>query len=87
MYPEVREMCINPLMHFMQRGWREGKNPSENFNTKLYLELHPDVENVGINPLVHYIRFGKKDSRVVEHGASEEIQTEYIDLRSKTTFE
>jgi glycosyltransferase involved in cell wall biosynthesis len=79
-------MRINPLMHFIKKGWREGKNPSEAFNTKLYLELHPDVENVGINPLVHYIRFGKKESRAVENGTSEEIQTEYIDLKSKAAF-
>jgi glycosyltransferase involved in cell wall biosynthesis len=85
-YPEVREMRINPLVHFIKKGWREGKNPSEVFNTKLYLELHPDVENVGINPLVHYIRFGKKESRAVENGISEEIQTEYIDLKSKADF-
>ncbi len=86
-YPEVREMGLNPLMHFIKKGWRDGKNPSKAFNTRLYLELHPDVENAGINPLVHYLRHGQKESRTVLDGSVEEIQTDYLKLTSKGAFE
>lgn len=86
-YPEVRQAGMSPLMHFIKKGWREGKNPSSGFNTKLYLELHPDVENAGINPLIHYLRYGKKESRTVLEDVSEEIHTDYLDLMSKDAFE
>ena len=86
-YPEVLNTGMIPLLHFMNRGWREGKNPSREFNTKLYLELHPDVENVGINPLIHYLQYGKKESRTVIDSSAEKIQTDYIDLISKGAFE
>ena len=86
-YPDVRNTGIIPFLHFMNRGWREGKNPSRQFNTKLYLELHPDVENAGINPLIHYLRYGKKESRIIFDGFTEEIHTDYLNLTSREAFE
>ena len=85
-YPEVIKTGMNPLMHFIKKGWREGKNPSKDFNTKLYLELHPDVENAGLNPLIQYLRYGKKENRTLLDGSLEEIKTNYLDLVSKDIF-
>ena len=85
-YPDVRNASQQPLIHFIRKGWKEGKNPSASFNTRLYLELHPDVENADINPLVHYLRYGKKESRTLLEGESEEINTNYINLTSKIAF-
>jgi len=86
-YPEVIQTGISPLMHFIKKGWREGKNPSKEFNTKLYLELNPDVENAGINPLIHYLRHGKKENRIILDENNEEIRTDYLDLTSKKVFD
>lgn len=62
-YPDVRRADVNPLWHFVSVGWKEGRNPSYTFITKLYLEANQDVAQAGIDPLVHYIRFGRKEGR------------------------
>lgn len=51
------------LEHFMLHGWREGRNPSANFNTQFYLEENADVRTAGINPLLHYIEIGASEGR------------------------
>lgn len=51
----------------LKYGWQEGRNPSQSFNTKYYLNTYPDIKKAGINPLVHYIRFGKKEGRSINY--------------------
>ena len=63
-YPDVRRADIDPVLHFVRSGWKEGRNPSQNFNTNYYLKSNPDVNNSHINPLLHYIRFGKIEGRL-----------------------
>lgn len=61
--PDVASAGIDPLAHYMNYGWKEGRNPSELFNTNYYLENNSDVRNAGINPLVHYAQNGWKEGR------------------------
>ena len=72
-YPDVRQADLNPIFHFVKKGWKEGKNPSVLFNTSFYLSKNPDVKAAGINPLFHYIRNGKKEGRVI-NDQQEEIR-------------
>ncbi len=60
---DVRQVDIDPLSHFIQSGWKEGRDPSLLFNTKFYLEQNPDVEKANINPLFHYLLFGFCEDR------------------------
>lgn len=62
-YPDVRNAGIDPLSHFIEYGWREGRNPSRKFDTKYYLETNPDVNKAGINPLFHYLKYGRIEGR------------------------
>lgn len=52
------------LWHYLVEGWREGLNPSPEFNTAFYLNQYPDVRQMGINPLAHYIRKGRPEGRL-----------------------
>ncbi len=61
--PDVRRADIDPLKHFMNFGWREGRNPNNWFDMAFYLEQNQDVKKNDINSLVHYIRYGKKEGR------------------------
>ena len=36
-YPEVKAQPITPFEHYVSLGWKEGKNPNGNFNTKFYI--------------------------------------------------
>ena len=46
---------MNPLDHYHQIGWQEGRDPSGDFDTTLYLINNPDVAAAGIDPLEHYL--------------------------------
>src|SRR6266498_2060752 len=61
--PDVRRADIDPLFHFIEQGWKEGRNPSQKFQTRYYLETNPDVNRAGINPLAHYLTYGRKEGR------------------------
>ncbi|MFN7229192.1 MAG: glycosyltransferase family 4 protein [Synechococcaceae cyanobacterium] len=55
---------INDLFdHFMQQGWKEGRNPSAEFSTSFYLTRYPDVKQAGINPFVHWLVHGQQEGR------------------------
>lgn len=66
-YSDVRKSDVDPLMHFVEWGWREGRNPSIRFNTEDYLEKHPSVRAAGINPVIHFLKHGNKEEMVVEN--------------------
>lgn len=60
---DIRTADINPLLHFINWGWKEGRNPSGSFNTKLYLLEHPELKSSNKNPLIHYLRSTNKINR------------------------
>ena len=62
-YPDILEAHVDPIHHYCNHGWSEGRNPSKYFDTRFYLETHKDVNDSRINPLVHYIRFGRNEGR------------------------
>lgn len=64
-YSDVAASRLDPLRHYLELGWREGRDPSPAFSSKLYLKDHPDVAQQELNPLLHYIKFGQFEGRKV----------------------
>lgn len=62
-YPDVRFSGYPPLEHYLQHGWKEGRDPSAGFSTLGYLAANPDVVQSGANPLLHYVNFGFAEGR------------------------
>jgi hypothetical protein len=56
--PEVKEAGTNPLRHYVEFGWKEGRDPHPLFDTDWYLERRPDVKEAGVNPLRHFVESG-----------------------------
>ncbi len=54
--PHIATYKFNPLAHFMLHGWKEGRDPSPDFNVKEYLVNHPELLELDLNPFSH-IRF------------------------------
>lgn len=54
-YADVRKADIDPIKHYIKYGWKEGRNPSQNFDTNAYLEQNPSIVEQGICPLTHLI--------------------------------
>jgi hypothetical protein len=61
--PDVAATGVNPVLHFAQRGWKEGRRPGPRFDSVLYLEQNPDVARAGVNPLLHYAKRGRAEGR------------------------
>jgi len=61
-YPELAG--IDELFeHYMTEGWREGRNPSADFDTRFYLRREGDIREAGINPFRHFVLHGRREGR------------------------
>ena len=64
-YPDIAAAGLDPWLHFLNFGAREGRNPSAGFATSWYLaaqiapELPADTDISPCNPLVHYRVIGR----------------------------
>ena len=54
---------IDPIMHWLLAGWKEGRDPNPLFDTDWYLAQNPDVVEAGYNPLAHYVASGANEGR------------------------
>lgn len=66
-YPDVIAAGFDPLDHFLEYGWREGRDPTPQFSVRDYLDSNPDVAAAGVNPFVHYVRSGREEGRPTTH--------------------
>jgi hypothetical protein len=57
-YPDVRASGIDPLVHYLDYGANEDRDPHPLFDSDWYLNRYPAVRAAGTNPLVHYLRYG-----------------------------
>lgn len=63
-YQDVSALGVNPFEHYMEWGWKEGRNPSPTFDSAWYLEQNEDVRSSGVNPFVHYVTWGRDEGRL-----------------------
>jgi hypothetical protein len=64
-YPDVGAAGVDALRHYLQAGWREGRDPAPWFSTRLYLAANGDVAAAGEEPLHHYLTRGRYEGREV----------------------
>jgi glycosyltransferase involved in cell wall biosynthesis len=62
-YPDVRKSGVDPIVHYLKAGWKEGRKPNKNFDTDFYTKHYKDIDFNKINPFVHYILYGRKEGR------------------------
>lgn len=61
--PDVSDAGVEPALHYLTEGWKEGRDPHPAFSTRGYLEAYPDVAGSGMNPLIHFLKFGRAEGR------------------------
>lgn len=54
---------LEGLIHYLKVGWRNGYDPSRDFNTKYYFSANPDIKHALVNPLHHYLNSGRSEHR------------------------
>lgn len=62
-YPDVSALQLDPATHYLQLGWRLGRNPSAAFCSDDYLKANPDVAKADLNPLLHFLQKGQQENR------------------------
>jgi lipopolysaccharide biosynthesis protein len=60
---DVRLAGIDPLIHFLEHGGTEGRDPHPLFDCGWYLWENPAVRAAKLNPLVHYLTAGAQAQR------------------------
>jgi O-antigen biosynthesis protein len=69
-YPEVKQLNMDPVIHYLWLGAELNRDPSPSFSTSGYLKANPDVARANMNPLVHYAGTGRYENRNVPTPAS-----------------
>src|ERR1700733_10928413 len=54
-YPDVAGSGQHPLLHYLQMGAAELRNPHPRFDAAYFVEQHPEAT---ANPLLYHLRFG-----------------------------
>lgn len=65
---DVREQGRPPLEHFLEHGWRDGRDPNADFSVRDYLDANPDVAAAKVNPFIHYLTVGRAEGRAPRGG-------------------
>ena len=60
---------VDPALHFLRDGYKEGRDPGPKFSVKRYLDAHPEVRDQG-NPLIHAIETGTTPAGTVDGAGS-----------------
>ncbi|WP_461327131.1 glycoside hydrolase family 99-like domain-containing protein [Bradyrhizobium barranii] len=59
-YPDVAAAGVDPFEHFIFHGYKEGRNPSAEFDTKFYIQRYFKGKT-DQNPLLHYLAHRHED--------------------------
>ncbi|MFO0407933.1 MAG: glycoside hydrolase family 99-like domain-containing protein [Labrys sp. (in: a-proteobacteria)] len=58
--PDVAEAKVDPFEHYVHSGYREGRNPSPDFDSRFYVQRYLKGR-LDENPLLHYLRHAHLD--------------------------
>jgi hypothetical protein len=86
-YEDVRKAGVDPVKHYLEHGWKEGRDPSDHFSTEGYLNANPDVRASGQNPLVHFLNNGMKEGRLLGQALKELARLRSVDSRRRRQLE
>ena len=68
-YPDLDAARVDPVLHYLQCGAAEGRQPSRIFDAPQYAIVNPDVAAAGMNPLLHFLKLGVHEGRALNHNA------------------
>lgn len=86
-YAGVRLSGMDPLLHYIYHGFKEGKEPNSTFDGDYYLSRYSDVRNLNLNPLVHYSLYGIKEERKThKNNSSHRVFLEDLESKFKVSI-
>jgi hypothetical protein len=82
--PDLAAAAVDPVRHYAETGWREGRDPAPWFSTAAYLKANRDVAKSGRNPLHHYLTRGRRQGREI---ARSKLYDSYLLTRARRGIE
>ena len=64
-YTDVALAGIDPLKHYLDYGWREGRWPNAWFDPDAYWNKFPEIDSSSVNPYLHFLANREKSERVL----------------------
>ncbi len=56
---------IDPLLHYIYKGYKENKNPNSKFDGEFYSNRYPEIKEQDINPLVYFVLKGQNEGKTL----------------------
>jgi hypothetical protein len=82
-YPDVAERNVDPLVHYLEEGAREGRDPHPDFDTAFYLEQCRARGEEPANPLLHYLLIGAARGFRIKRGGKSPAVTDAPGVAAK----
>ncbi len=57
-HPDIKNRNLNPIIHYLYHGEKEGRKPNPLFDIQHYLKQNPDIILSAENALIHFLRVG-----------------------------
>lgn len=58
--PDIKSKKMGAAKHYVKYGWKEGRNPSKDFDGNAYLQEYPELVAKNWCPLFHYMTLHKE---------------------------
>ena len=71
--PDVLSSGIDPMEHYFECGWKEGRRPSRDFDTDFYTAVHLHGYKK-ICPVLHYLEIGEEKCLPVNASGANDLQ-------------
>lgn len=71
---------IDPLLHFIYKGYEENKRPRRNFHPLEYKRSNKNIEDSNLNPLVYFVTRGLKEGNI-------KINDDFVELEHINKYE
>ncbi len=62
--PDVQAAGKDPIEHYVQHGWREGRRPNAIFDPTWYVSRYADVAALDRDPFHHFVEHGRFEGRL-----------------------
>lgn len=67
--PDIAALNVDPLLHYLEQGCRERRDPSAGFDTAYYLGLCDALGETPVNALAHYLTVGISRGLTTQRGS------------------
>lgn len=56
---------VDPLLHYIYKGYKENKNPSSSFDGEFYANKYYEIKKYDMNPLVYFVLYGQFEGKTL----------------------